>query len=133
MGTGAVDKWSFADTLETLLAQRARRSVAGAAIEWRGSEQIVVTGPELCVGVEPRRRRARDSVDAARARARVDGTPKLRLRQAKIGQDVYDELGADGHRAPRRPADLLTSSVSHGRRSIATYTNPRPGRSAQTT
>ena len=71
-----VGKRSFADTLEKLLAQRARRSVAGAAIEWRGSEQIVVTGPELCVGVEPRRRRARDSVDAAHARARLDGTPQ---------------------------------------------------------
>jgi len=117
---------ALADTLETLLAQRARRSVAGAAVEGRGRSSSWSPVPSSVSGVEPRRRRARDSVDAVRARARVDGTPKLTPRQAKTGQDVYDELGADGHRARRRPADLLTSPVSHGRRSIATYANPRP-------
>jgi len=44
--------------------------------------------------------RTRDGLDAARARGRTGGQkPKLIARQAKIAQDMYDELGPDGHRA----------------------------------
>ncbi len=44
--------------------------------------------------------RTRDGLDAARARGRTGGQkPKLTPRQAKIAQDMYDELGADGRRA----------------------------------
>ncbi len=43
--------------------------------------------------------RTRDGLDAARARGRTGGQkPKLTPRQAKIAQDMYDELGPDGHR-----------------------------------
>ncbi len=43
--------------------------------------------------------RTRDGLDAARARGRTGGQkPKLTARQAKIAQDMYDELGPDGHR-----------------------------------
>jgi DNA invertase Pin-like site-specific DNA recombinase len=42
----------------------------------------------------------RDGLDAARARGRTGGQkPKLTARQAKIVQDMYDELGPDGRRA----------------------------------
>jgi DNA invertase Pin-like site-specific DNA recombinase len=44
--------------------------------------------------------RTRDGLDASRARGRTGGQkPKLTTRQAKIAQDMYDELGADGRRA----------------------------------
>ena len=44
--------------------------------------------------------RTRDGLDAARARGRTGGQkPKLTPRQAKIAQDMYDELGDDGQRA----------------------------------
>ena len=44
--------------------------------------------------------RTRDGLDAARARGRTGGQkPKLTARQAKIAQDMYDELGSDGRRA----------------------------------
>ena len=44
--------------------------------------------------------RTRDGLDAARARGRTGGQkPKLTARQAKIAQDMYDELNADGRRA----------------------------------
>lgn len=44
--------------------------------------------------------RTRDGLDAARARGRTGGQkPKLTRRQAKIAQDMYDELGDDGRRA----------------------------------
>jgi DNA invertase Pin-like site-specific DNA recombinase len=44
--------------------------------------------------------RTRDGLDAARARGRTGGQkPKLTLRQAKIAQAMYDELGEDGRRA----------------------------------
>ncbi|MEJ7825669.1 MAG: recombinase family protein [Solirubrobacteraceae bacterium] len=44
--------------------------------------------------------RTRDGLDAARARGRTGGQkPKLTPRQAKVAQDMYDELGPDGHRA----------------------------------
>ena len=44
--------------------------------------------------------RTRDGLDAARARGRTGGQkPKLTAGQAKIAQDMYDELGPDGHRA----------------------------------
>lgn len=44
--------------------------------------------------------RTRDGLDAARARGRTGGQkPKLTARQAKIAQEMYDELGADGRRA----------------------------------
>jgi DNA invertase Pin-like site-specific DNA recombinase len=44
--------------------------------------------------------RTRDGLDAARARGRTGGQkPKLTVRQAKIAQDMYDELGDDGRRA----------------------------------
>jgi len=44
--------------------------------------------------------RTRDGLDAARARGRTGGQkPKLTPRQAKIAQDMYDELGDDGRRA----------------------------------
>ena len=44
--------------------------------------------------------RTRDGLDAARARGRTGGQkPKLTPRQAKIAQDMYDELGPDGRRA----------------------------------
>lgn len=44
--------------------------------------------------------RTRDGLDAARARGRTGGQkPKLTPRQAKVAQDMYDELGSDGHRA----------------------------------
>ncbi|MCA1680712.1 MAG: recombinase family protein [Actinobacteria bacterium] len=44
--------------------------------------------------------RTRDGLDAARARGRTGGQkPKLTARQAKIAQDMYDELGPDGRRA----------------------------------
>jgi len=44
--------------------------------------------------------RTRDGLDAARARGRTGGQkPKLTARQAKIAQDMYDELGDDGRRA----------------------------------
>jgi len=43
--------------------------------------------------------RTRDGLDAARARGRTGGQkPKLTPRQAKIAQEMYDELGADGRR-----------------------------------
>jgi len=43
--------------------------------------------------------RTRDGLDAARARGRTGGQkPKLTPRQAKIAQDMYDELGPDGRR-----------------------------------
>lgn len=43
--------------------------------------------------------RTRDGLDAARARGRTGGQkPKLTARQARIAQDMYDELGPDGHR-----------------------------------
>ena len=41
--------------------------------------------------------RTRDGLDAARARGRAGGQkPKLTPRQAKVAQDMYDELGPDG-------------------------------------
>ena len=44
--------------------------------------------------------RTRDGLDAARARGRTGGQKsKLTARQAKIAQDMYDELGPDGRRA----------------------------------
>ncbi len=44
--------------------------------------------------------RTRDGLDAARASGRTGGQkPKLTARQAKIAQDMYDELGPDGRRA----------------------------------
>ncbi len=44
--------------------------------------------------------RTRDGLDAARARGRTGGQkPKLTARQAKLAQEMYDELGADGRRA----------------------------------
>ncbi len=44
--------------------------------------------------------RTRDGLDAARARGRSGGQkPKLTPRQAKIAQDMYDELGPDGRPA----------------------------------
>ena len=44
--------------------------------------------------------RTRDGLAAARARGRTGGQkPKLTVRQAKIAQAMYDELGADGRRA----------------------------------
>jgi len=44
--------------------------------------------------------RTRDGLDAARARGRTGGQkPKLTPRQAKLAQDMYDELGPDGKRA----------------------------------
>ena len=44
--------------------------------------------------------RTRDGLDAARARGRTGRQkPKLTPRQANIAQDMYDELGPDGHRA----------------------------------
>jgi len=44
--------------------------------------------------------RTRDGLDAARARGRTGAQkPKLTPRQAKIAQDMYDELGPDGRRA----------------------------------
>jgi len=44
--------------------------------------------------------RTRDGLDAARARGRTGGQkPKLTARQAKIAQEMYDELGPDGRRA----------------------------------
>ena len=44
--------------------------------------------------------RTRDGLDAARARGRTGGQqPKLTARQAKLAQEMYDELGPDGHRA----------------------------------
>ena len=43
---------------------------------------------------------ASDGLDAARARGRTGGQkPKLTPRQAKVAQDMYDELGPDGRRA----------------------------------
>jgi len=47
--------------------------------------------------------RTRDGLDAARARGRTGGQqPKLTARQAKLAQEMYDELGPDGHRATDR-------------------------------
>lgn len=44
--------------------------------------------------------RTRDGLDAARARGRTGGQkPKLTPRQARIAQDMYNELGPDGKRA----------------------------------
>lgn len=44
--------------------------------------------------------RTRDGLDAARARGRTGGQrPKLTPRQARIAQEMYDELGPDGKRA----------------------------------
>jgi DNA invertase Pin-like site-specific DNA recombinase len=44
--------------------------------------------------------RTRDGLAAARARGRTGGQkPKLTARQAKIAQEMYDELGDDGRRA----------------------------------
>jgi DNA invertase Pin-like site-specific DNA recombinase len=44
--------------------------------------------------------RTRDGLEAARARGRTGGQkPKLTARQAKIAQDMYDELSPDGRRA----------------------------------
>ncbi|MDA8303256.1 MAG: recombinase family protein [Actinomycetota bacterium] len=44
--------------------------------------------------------RTRDGLAAARARGRTGGQKaKLTLRQTKVAQDMYDELGRDGHRA----------------------------------
>jgi DNA invertase Pin-like site-specific DNA recombinase len=44
--------------------------------------------------------RTRDGLEAARARGRTGGQkPKLTPRQARIAQDMYDELGPDGKRA----------------------------------
>ena len=44
--------------------------------------------------------RTRDGLAAARARGRTGGQrPKLSPRQARIAQDMYDELGPDGRRA----------------------------------
>ncbi len=41
-----------------------------------------------------------DGLEAARARGRTGGqNPKLTARQAKIAQDMYEELGPDGRRA----------------------------------
>lgn len=43
--------------------------------------------------------RTRDGLAAARARGRTGGQkPKLTPRQARIAQEMYDELGADGKR-----------------------------------
>jgi DNA invertase Pin-like site-specific DNA recombinase len=43
--------------------------------------------------------RTRDGLAAARTRGRTGGQkPKLTARQAKIAQEMYDELGADGRR-----------------------------------
>jgi DNA invertase Pin-like site-specific DNA recombinase len=44
--------------------------------------------------------RTRDGLAAARARGRTGGQkPRLTARQAKIAQEMYDELGDDGRRA----------------------------------
>ena len=44
--------------------------------------------------------RTRDGLDAARARGRTGGQkPKLTARQAKVAQEMYDQLGTDGRRA----------------------------------
>jgi len=44
--------------------------------------------------------RTRDGLEAARARGRTGGQcPKLTARQAKIAQEMYDEIGPDGRRA----------------------------------
>ena len=44
--------------------------------------------------------RTRDGLAAARARGRIGRQrPKLNPRQARIAQDMYDELGPDGRRA----------------------------------
>ena len=44
--------------------------------------------------------RTRDGLNAARARGRTGGQkPMLTARQAKIAQEMYDEVGPDGHRA----------------------------------
>jgi DNA invertase Pin-like site-specific DNA recombinase len=44
--------------------------------------------------------RTRDGLEAARARGRTGGQrPKLTPRQARIAQEMYDELGPDGKRA----------------------------------
>jgi DNA invertase Pin-like site-specific DNA recombinase len=44
--------------------------------------------------------RTRDGLEAARARGRTGGQrPKLTPRQAKIAQQMYDEVGPDGRRA----------------------------------
>ena len=43
--------------------------------------------------------RTRDGLEAARARGRTGGQkPKLTARQAKIAQDMHEELGPDGRR-----------------------------------
>ncbi len=48
--------------------------------------------------------RTRDGLEAARGRGRTGGQkPKLTARQAKIAQDMYDELGPDGRRTHTVP------------------------------
>ena len=62
--------------------------------------------------------RTRDGLDAARARGPTGGQkPKLTPRQAKVAQDMYDELGPDGRTPSNRSP---TSSASRVQRSTAT-------------
>ena len=77
--------------------------------------------------------RTRDGLDAARARGRAGGQkPKLTPRQAKIAQDMYDELGPDGH--PARTVQQITDEFGvtrptiyrHLRRTAAERPRGRP-------
>ena len=76
--------------------------------------------------------RTRDGLDAARARGHTGGQkPKLTPRQAKIAQDMYDELGPgwapQAHRAAdrRRVRSTLRSSAAPAERSCSRHAASR--------
>jgi DNA invertase Pin-like site-specific DNA recombinase len=66
--------------------------------------------------------RTRDSLAAARARGRTGGRKaKLSPRQARIAQDMYEELGPDGRRT-HTVAEIATEFGSSRSRSQMSWT-----------
>jgi len=70
--------------------------------------------------------RTRDGLAAARARGRTGGQrPKLTPRQAKIAQDMYDEVGADGRRA--HTVAEIAAEFGVSRPTVYRHLQPRVG------
>lgn len=70
--------------------------------------------------------RTRDGLAAARARGRSGGQrPKLTPRQAKIAQDMYDEVGSDGRRA--HTVAEIAAEFGVSRPTIYRHLQPRVG------
>ena len=70
--------------------------------------------------------RTRDGLAAARARGRTGGQKaKLTPRQAKVAQDMYEELGPDGRQAHTVAEVAAEFGVS--RPTIYRHLQPKPG------